>query len=69
MAVRLNININEDTRDALRDLAARRQINVTEVVRRAISVYKFVEDEVVDGDSVLVLRDGNGRYRELKVLA
>jgi predicted transcriptional regulator len=69
MTVRLNININDETRDALQDLAARRQTSVTEVVRRAVSVYKFVEDEIVDGDSDLVIREPNGRYRELRVLA
>lgn len=69
MAVRLNVNINEDVRDALQDLATRRGATVTEIVRRAVSVYKFVEDEIVDGGSELVIKDADGSYRELKVLA
>lgn len=55
MTARLNININDETAAALKDLAERRQITATEVVRRAVSVYKFVEDEVVDGDKTLKL--------------
>jgi predicted DNA-binding helix-hairpin-helix protein len=67
VAVRLNININEDTRDALKDLAERRQITVTEVVRRCVSVYKFIEDEAVDGNRKLAI-EVDGKWRELQVL-
>jgi hypothetical protein len=53
MTTRLNVNINDETQAALEDLAARRQTTVTEVVRRAVSVYKFISDEVTDGDKTL----------------
>lgn len=46
MAVRLSVNINDETEQALKELAERRGTTVTEIVRRAVSVYKFVEDEV-----------------------
>jgi len=55
MTTRLNVNINDETAEALKELAERRQTTVTEIVRRAVSVYKFVEDEVVDGNKVLKL--------------
>ena len=55
MTTRLNVNINDETAAALKGLAERRQTTVTEIVRRAVSVYKFVEDEVVDGDRTLKL--------------
>jgi predicted transcriptional regulator len=55
MTTRLSVNINDETAEALKSLAARRQTTVTEIVRRAVSVYKFVEDEVVDGDKTLKL--------------
>ena len=58
--VKLNININDETAAALKDLADRRQITVTEVVRRAVSVYKFIEDEVVDGQAKLKLVKPDG---------
>lgn len=55
MTTRLNINVNDETAKVLKELAARRQTTVTEIVRRAVSVYKFVEDEVVDGNKTLKL--------------
>jgi hypothetical protein len=60
VVTKLNVNINDETAAALKDLAERRQITVTEVVRRAVSVYKFVEDEVVDGDAKLKLVKPDG---------
>ena len=53
---RLSVNINDETATALRDLADRREISVTEVVRRAVSVLKFIEDET-DQDKSLQLVD------------
>jgi predicted transcriptional regulator len=55
VTTRLNVNINDETAQALKELAERRQTTVTEIVRRAVSVYKFVEDEVVDGNKTLKL--------------
>lgn len=54
---RLNVNINEETKNALRQLADDSDMGVTEVMRRAISVYKFMHDEGnVDG-AYFQLRD------------
>lgn len=60
MVTKLNVNINDETAAALKDLADRRQITVTEVVRRAVSVYKFIEDEVGDGQAKLKLVKPDG---------
>lgn len=68
MVTKLNVNINDETAAALKDLADRRQITVTEVVRRAVSVYKFVEDEVVDGDSALKLVKSDGSETTVAVV-
>lgn len=68
MTTRLSVNINDETSVALKDLAARRQTTVTEVIRRAVSVYKFVEDEVVDGDKTLKLVQRDGRETIITVL-
>lgn len=69
MATRLNINVNDETATALQELAAKRGTTLTEVVRRAVSVYKFVEDEVVDGDKTLELKDRqSGERTTLAVL-
>jgi hypothetical protein len=68
MTTRLNVNINDETAAALRELAARRQTTVTEIVRRAVSVYKFVEDEVVDGNKSLKLVSRDGQETVVSVL-
>lgn len=53
---RLSVNINHECADALNDLAKRRQTTVTEIIRRAISVYKYLDDAQRDGKSIQ-LRD------------
>ena len=56
--VKLNININDETEAALKELAARRGITVTETVRRAVAVYKFIEDEKDAGGKLQVIHEG-----------
>lgn len=68
MTTRLNVNINDETAAALRDLAERRQTTVTEIVRRAVSVYKFVEDEVVNGGKTLKLVSPGGTENIVSVI-
>lgn len=68
MVTKLNVNINDETAAALKDLAARRQTTVTEIVRRAVSVYKFVEDEVVDGNKTLKVVGPEGRETIVSVI-
>jgi predicted DNA-binding helix-hairpin-helix protein len=52
MAVRLNVNINNETETALKKLAAKRGTSVTEIVRRAVAIYEYLEDETSDGKKV-----------------
>lgn len=68
MTTRLNVNINDETAVALKQLAERRQTTVTEIVRRAVSVYKFIEDEVVDGDKTLKLVASGGAETVISVI-
>jgi predicted transcriptional regulator len=69
VATRLNINVNDETAAALQELAAKRDTTLTEIVRRAVSVYKFVEDEVVDGEKTLEIKDKtSGERTTLAVL-
>lgn len=50
--VKISVNLPEEVYTAIRDLAARRGVTQTEILRRAISIEKFLED----------LRDqGNGQ--------
>ena len=58
MSTRLSVNISDETARALRELAERNETSVTDIIRRAVSVFKFVEDEVDDGKTLqLVDRD------------
>lgn len=49
MTVRLECNINDETQATLEELAARRDTTVTEIFRRAVSVFKFIDDHVYEG--------------------
>jgi hypothetical protein len=57
MSTRLNININDETAATLRDLAQERGTSVTDIVRRAVSVYAYVEDQLADKSKELQFRD------------
>jgi hypothetical protein len=52
MATRLSINVSDQTAKLLRDLAERNETSVTEIVRRAVGVYKYIEDADLDGKEV-----------------
>lgn len=55
---RLSVNINDDTAAALRSLAEEDGVTITEVVRRAVSVYKFFDEAKEAGKTIqLVDRD------------
>ncbi|GAA3570066.1 hypothetical protein [Kribbella ginsengisoli] len=69
--VRLSINLAADVADVLRLLAARRGLSLTETVRRAIAVLKFVEDEVERGNKLAIVETGDGgrqRVREIMLV-
>jgi predicted transcriptional regulator len=59
MTQRLSVNINDETAAALNQLAERDEVTITEVVRRAISVYKFVDEQVHAGKHLQLADDKN----------
>jgi hypothetical protein len=60
--VRLSINLNAETADAFKALIERKGITITEGIRRAITVWKFLEDETARGNQIAVIeQDGNTR--------
>lgn len=65
---RLNINMNEETAAALRELAQRKQISITEAVRQAIGVYKFFEDEIGEGRKIQTMDHHGGRKRDVVMM-
>lgn len=64
--IRLSVNLNSETADALKELASRRGVSLTEGIRRAIGIWKFVEDAQNQGSTILV--DDGERTRELVLL-
>lgn len=68
MATRLSVNINDETTAALQELAQRRDTSVTEVVRRAVAVYKFLEDQVAGEDKSLRLVDAGDNAMSVQLI-
>jgi hypothetical protein len=65
---RLNVNINEETKAALIELAAKRSITLTEVLRRATYAYKFLDEAQVHSDIFLKETDRRGRVHRTHLL-
>ena len=55
MATRLNLNISDDISATLRGLAAAEDTTMTDILRRALSVYKFLHDQTRDGKTIQLL--------------
>ena len=66
--VRLNVNLNKETAAALKEIAARQEISLTEAVRRAVAMLKFVTDEQGDGRKIQSMNSNGTNKRELVVL-
>lgn len=65
---RLNVNINKECADALRELAAANGINVTEVVRLAISFLYLAGEINARGNQLIELDPERGRDRQITPL-
>lgn len=63
--VRLNVNLNRETADALKAIADKEKISLTEAVRRAIAVLKFVEEEQARGRRIQTMEQDGKDKREL----
>ena len=66
--VRLNVNLNAETADALKKLAEGSNLSLTEVVRRAISLYNFIEGERKQGHRIQTADPDRGEVRELVLM-
>lgn len=51
---KVSMNLTDDVVEALKDVAKREDVTMTEVTRRAISIFKFLDDAQRSGKSVLV---------------
>lgn len=65
--VRLNVNMNEETAAALKELVEKDKLSFTETIRRAVAIYKFVRDEIKSG-RIIQTMDPDGKNRREIVL-
>ena len=54
MAVKVTVNLSEEDVEALKEIAARRGITLTESIRRAIAMERFVDEAQVSGAKILI---------------
>jgi len=63
--VRLSVNLGAQPAAALREMMNKKGITATEAIRRALSIWKFVEDERAHGNHLAVL-EGEGDHRRVR---
>lgn len=63
---RLSVNVANDVADAITRLQQKHGWTISDVIRRAVSTYKFIDEETENGARILIERDGN--IREVKFL-
>lgn len=56
---RLSVNVNDETRTAVDELTARHDTTEAEVLRRAVGVYKYVNDQLATTGMELHLVHGD----------
>jgi predicted transcriptional regulator len=60
---KISVNLSDEVLGALRDMASRDNVTMTEALRRAISTLKLLEDAQREGKSIL-LRDPETKETE-----
>jgi len=64
MAHQVNVRFSDQAYRTVQDLAARRGVSMGEIMRQAISVYAWAEEERLQGGHILVEKS-NGEIRQL----
>lgn len=67
-SIRLSVNMNPETADALREIAKNHGVSITEAVRRAIAVASFIEEESRKGNSIQIEDAQTKKVRELVLM-
>ncbi|GAB1516803.1 ribbon-helix-helix protein, CopG family [Actinophytocola sp. KF-1] len=62
---KLTVNLSQEVVDILRDLADREGTTMTEVLRRAIAVQKYLADEQDEGKNILIEDPEKNTVRQL----
>lgn len=66
--VRLNVNLNKETAAALKEIAERQDISMTEAIRRAVAVLKFVSDEQAKDRKIQTMNQDGSDKRQLVMM-
>lgn len=65
MAVKLTVNLPEETAQALKAIADARGTTVTEALRQIIESQRFLNDEMNEGKNVLIQNPSDKSIRQL----
>ena len=68
MAVRLTIKVSVGTYESLKTLADREGTPMTEIVKRAVALYRVVDEEVTAKGQQLKMVDKNNRETMLAIV-
>jgi hypothetical protein len=60
--------MNEETAEALKELSKKQGLSLTETIRRAIAVYKFIYSEVKDNHRIIQTMNPDGTNKREVVL-
>jgi hypothetical protein len=59
--VRLSINLSPEAADAFKTLIERKGLTITEGIRRAITAWQYLEDEISKGNQIAVIEQDGER--------
>ena len=63
--MRMNIELSDELAETVRSLAKKCNTSVSDVVRRAISLDNFFEEELSEGNTVILKNKNSDKMREV----
>ena len=63
--MRMNIELSDELAETVRILAKKRNTSISDVVRRAISLDNFFEEELSEGNTVILKKKNTDKMREV----
>jgi predicted transcriptional regulator len=63
--MRMNIELSDELAETVRLLAKKRNTSISDVVRRAISLDNFFEEELSEGNTVILKNKNTDKMREV----
>ncbi|GAA1516636.1 hypothetical protein GCM10009677_57410 [Sphaerisporangium rubeum] len=65
--VRLSVNLSPDIARTFKGLIDRKGLSITEGIRRAITIWGFVEEQIAQGNDLAVI-ESDGKPRKILIL-